>query len=69
MTLAFGTGSTGPLSSVVTVPAIVPVAAVLIARSQGKSVNICVPYRSHRKLRPRSKSMTISAPSLETFTG
>src|SRR5437867_3322689 len=67
--LAFLTGWSPSMDGVVTRPAIAPAAAELIARSWGMNVNSLVPLKSYKKLRPTSKSITISAPAVGTSTG
>jgi hypothetical protein len=67
--LALATGRVDPESSRVTVPAIAPEAAEFTARSQCRNVNSRPPKKSYRKLRPRSKSSTMSAPSGGTSIG
>src|SRR2546426_1747137 len=63
-TWAFGTGLVVPPESCVTVPAIAPTAAELIARRIGlKSNALLLLEKLYRKLRPTSKSSTMSAPS------
>ena len=69
-TWAFGTGLVVPPESCVTVPAIAPTAAELIARRIGlKSNALLLLEKLYRKLRPTSKSSTMSAPSVGTSTG
>src|SRR2546426_4965295 len=63
LTVAFATGPAGPaLVSCLTVPAILPVAPRLTARIDAKKSNAPSPSWLYTKLRPTSKSMTMTAP-------